>query len=106
MAKQVIHINQHTLKKNRLTGQRKPAVTFKRKSGGPATLAHQVAVVDEKGREVCRVVCNMDKPLACGAVAYVETKLTLIPLTREGNPCRGQKARPARPKICNNKQAG
>jgi hypothetical protein len=92
LTKQVIHVNQHLIKKNRLSGEREPVITFKKKYSGPATLAHQVAIVDENGREVCRVVCNIDHPLPCGATVWIETELKLVPMDMEGNQCLGKPA--------------
>ena len=83
MAKTVIHVNQHIIRSNRKTGEREPALTCKRKSGGPVTRAHQVAIVDEDGREVARVVYSPDRPLSCGAVAYIQTELRVVPLSAD-----------------------
>ena len=80
MAKTVVHINQHVLRRNRKTGEREPALTCKRKSGGRVTRAHQVAIVDEDGREVARVVYSPDRPLNCGAVCWIESDLAVVPL--------------------------
>jgi hypothetical protein len=85
MSRYVIHINQAVLKRNLKTGEREPAVTFKKKSGGRATTAHQVSMRDATGRELGRVVCSIDKPLKCGARAWVETAfLDLWPLGLNG----------------------
>ena len=80
MAKTVVHVNQHVIRRNKKTGEREPALTCKRKSGGPVTRAHQVAIVDEDGREVARVVYAPDAPLKCGAVCWIESALRVIPL--------------------------
>lgn len=77
MAKMVIHVNQHILKRNRKTGERNPPLTAKKKSGGRAHKAHQISIVDEQGREVARVVYSPDKPLSCGAVCWIETELPI-----------------------------
>lgn len=81
MVKHIIHVNQHILKRNRKTGEREPVLTCKRKSGGPVTRAHQVAIVDADGREVARVVYSPDKPLSCGAVCWIESELAVVPLS-------------------------
>jgi hypothetical protein len=84
MAKHVIHVQQLRLKKNRISGEREPVLTVKRKHGGPATMAHQVVIRDEGGREVARVVYSPAKPLSCGAVCWVESSLPLELLDLEG----------------------
>ncbi len=64
--KTIIHVNQHIIKRNRKTGERKPALTVKTyKSNRPA-----FAVALEGP---CKIVYSPDKPLRCGAVCWIET---------------------------------
>ena len=78
MARTVIHVNQHIIKRNRKTGEREAPLSVKRKSGGRVQRAHHVSILDEAGREVARVVYSPDKPLSCGAVCWVETELRVV----------------------------
>lgn len=67
MAKrQVIHVNQHIIKRNRKTGERVPPLTMK--SYNKNIKATEIAI-DGKAR----VVYSPDKPLPCGAVVWIET---------------------------------
>ena len=78
-ATKVIHINRHVMTKNRKTGERKPPVIARYKSRHKAGFnANTVNVVDEEGRTVCQVVYRPDKPLNCGATAWIETPLKLV----------------------------
>lgn len=83
--KKVIHINQYRLRDNIVADRCEPAVTFKFKSGGKATAAHQASIRDASGRELARIVCSPKKPLSCGARAWVETDLNIVPLDEDGN---------------------
>lgn len=82
MSTTVVHINQHTIRRNAKLGTADPAVTFKRKSGGKATACHQAIIVDQLGNEVARIVYRPHKPLSCGARCWVETQLDVIPLMK------------------------
>jgi hypothetical protein len=71
-----VHVNRHTLARNRKTGRHDPAITVKTSRSN--TYAHEVEI---KGPS--RVVYRPDKPLACGAVLWVETRSEVVPLVRE-----------------------
>ena len=62
-----IHINQHVIKRNAKTGERKPVITAKTYRD------------NRYGSEVyvdgpCKIVYSPDKPLSCGATVWIETK--------------------------------
>jgi len=62
-----IHINQHVIKRNAKTGERKPVITAKTYKD------------NRYGSEVyvdgpCKIVYSPDKPLSCGAKVWIETK--------------------------------
>lgn len=72
-----IHINQHVIKRNMLTGERKPVISAKTykdnrygnevKINGPST-----------------VIYSPDKPLSCGAKVWIETEAEVV-LLQTGN---------------------
>ena len=62
-----IHINQHVIKRNAKTGERKPVITAKTYKD------------NRYGKRVyvdgpCEIVYSPDKPLSCGAKVWIETK--------------------------------
>jgi hypothetical protein len=63
--KTIIHVNQHVIKKNRVTGSREPVLTVKNYKSN--RYGHEV-VIDGP----CRVIYRPDKPLSCGAVCWLE----------------------------------
>lgn len=67
-----IHVNQHVIKANHKTGERKPVLTVK--SYNSNDYAHEVSILDGNGEEVAKVVYRPDKPLSCGAKVWIETK--------------------------------
>jgi hypothetical protein len=67
----VIHINQHTIKKNRISGEKNPVISCKTYKEN--TYGHQAIIYDDNGKEVARVIYSPDKPLSCGAVCWVST---------------------------------
>lgn len=68
-----IHVNKHHIARNR-KGEALPVLTakdYKRNRRG-----NTVRIMAE-GVEVARVVYRPEKPLSCGAVAYIETQLAV-----------------------------
>ncbi|MFE4681563.1 hypothetical protein ACFRNJ_12095 [Streptomyces sp. NPDC056721] len=70
-----IHINQHHIRANRKADtapdERLPVITakdYKQNRKG-----NDVAILDEAGRVVARVVYRPDQPLDCGAHVWIET---------------------------------
>jgi hypothetical protein len=68
--KTIIHVNQHVIRKNSTTGERKPVLTVKTYKSN--TYAHSVEIEGP-----CRVVYSPDKPLSCGAKVWIETTSTV-----------------------------
>jgi len=64
--KTIIHVNQHVIKSNSKTGERKPVLTVKTYKSN--TYAHTVEINGPS-----RVVYSPDKPLSCGAKVWIET---------------------------------
>jgi hypothetical protein len=69
--KKIIHVNQHVIKKNSKTGERKPVITCKTYKEN--TYGSSVIIKDSSGNEVARVIYSPDKPLSCGAKVWIET---------------------------------
>jgi hypothetical protein len=69
-----IHVNRQIIAQNRKASKshRKPALTAKNYKEN--LKGNTVEILDEKGRVIAQVVYRPDKPLNCGAVAWIETK--------------------------------
>lgn len=70
--KHQIHVNQHVIRRNRKTGERKAPLTCK--GGGTNEYGHEVVIYGQDGLEAARVVYRPDHPLSCGAVCWVQTE--------------------------------
>jgi hypothetical protein len=64
--KTVVHVNQHVIKRNQKTGERKPTLTVKTYKSN--TYANEVEILGPS-----KVVYSPDKPLSCGARVWIET---------------------------------
>jgi hypothetical protein len=62
-----IHVNQHVIRRNRKTGETEPVITIK--EGKVNTYCHEVEVDGP-----VLLVYRPDKPLACGAQVWIETR--------------------------------
>lgn len=65
--KTIIHVNQHVIKNNAKTGDKKPVLTVKTYKSN--TYAHEVAIKGDS-----KVVYSPDRPLSCGARVWIETQ--------------------------------
>ena len=65
--KKIIHINQHVIRSNSKTGERKPVITVKTYKDN--NYAREVYVDGP-----CKIVYSPDKPLSCGAKVWIETQ--------------------------------
>jgi len=65
--KTIVHVNQHTIKRNAKTGEREPVLTVKTYKDN--TYAQRVRIDGP-----CVVVYSPDKPLSCGAKVWIETE--------------------------------
>ena len=65
-AKTRIHVNQHVIRSNLMTGANFPVLTIKK--GKTHTYAHRVKILGDS-----EVVYSPDKPLSCGAKVWIET---------------------------------
>ena len=66
-----IHVNQHVIRRNKKTGERKPVLTVKQ--GRANFYAHEVRICGES-----RVIYRPDKPLSCGATVWIETTARVL----------------------------
>jgi len=71
--KTIIHVNQHVVRENGKTGDRRPVLTVKTYKSN--TYAHEVEI---KGSS--KVVYSPDKPLSCGAKVWIETEGEVVVL--------------------------
>lgn len=75
-----IHINKHIIRANSKYGTNDPPVTCK--TYNENIKAHEIAICDEEGNEVARVVYRPDKPLNCGARVWIETRFDIKAITK------------------------
>ena len=73
MAKTEIHVNQHKIRANKKHGTNEPCLTVKTYKDN--RYAHSAVIRGVDGEEVARVVYRPEKPLSCGAVCWIETRL-------------------------------
>lgn len=69
--KTIIHVNQHNIKHNSKTGERKPVLTCKTYKSND--YGHEVDILDKNGEVAAKVIYSPDKPLSCGARVWIET---------------------------------
>ena len=65
--KKRIHVNQHTIKRNRKTGERSPVLSHKTYKAND--YCHAIEIEGP-----CRIVYSPDKPLPFGATVWIETE--------------------------------
>jgi len=73
-----IHVNQHVIKKNNKTGERKPVLTIKFK--GKTYYTNAISI-----EGTSKLIYKPDKPLSCGAKVWIETTNTIITNTENVN---------------------
>ena len=71
--KKKIHVNQHVIRSNYKTGEKKPCLTVKTYKTN--TYANEVEI---KGAS--KVIYSPDKPLPCGARVWIETDAEVVTL--------------------------
>ena len=76
MMKRLIHINQHVIRRNSKTGERKPCITVKTYKSND--YCHEIEITGP-----CKVVYRPDKPLPCGAKVWIETLENVTCITQE-----------------------
>jgi len=68
--KQIIHVNQHKIKKNTKHGTDEPVLTCKTYKEN--LYAHEAVLKTKDGVEIARIVYSPHKPLSCGARVWIE----------------------------------
>lgn len=68
----MIHVNQHVIRRNLKTGERKPVLTCKTYKSND--YAHEAEILDKEGNPVATIIYSPDKPLGCGARVWIETQ--------------------------------
>jgi hypothetical protein len=68
--KQIIHVNQHKIKKNTKHGTDEPVLTCKTYKEN--LYAHEAVLRTKEGVEIARVIYSPHKPLSCGARVWIE----------------------------------
>jgi hypothetical protein len=68
--KQIIHVNQHKIKKNTKHGTDEPVLTVKTYKTND--YAHEAIIKTKDGTEIAKVIYQPHKPLSCGARVWIE----------------------------------
>lgn len=66
-----VHINKHIISANRKHGKTDAPISVK--VGGVNHKTHEVAILDNSGKVVAKVLHRPDRALPCGAVVWIET---------------------------------
>lgn len=77
-----LHVNQHVIKKNVKTGERKATLTCK--TGKENIKGHEIHILDENGNRIASVLDRMDNPLSCGARIYMQTNYAVEIVSNDG----------------------
>ena len=72
--KKRVHVNQHIIRRNQKTGERKPVLTVKTYKSND--YCHE-AIINGPSK----VIYSPDKPLSCGARVWIETDSEVICVT-------------------------
>ena len=75
MPKYLIHVNGHTIRANIKHGTREPPFIVRRGRSRKVGMAGRVQLLLPDGEVVAELVYQPDKPLSCGARAWLETDL-------------------------------
>jgi len=80
-----IHVNQHKIRSNKKHGENEPVLTCK--TSKTNDYGHEIAIYDDSGKEVARVIYRPHKPLSCGARVWIESrsKIDIIQMDEDGN---------------------
>jgi hypothetical protein len=76
----IVHVNAHTIRKNRKLGLRAPPIVVRRRSTRYKPVYTEKVDIVVGGRVVGCVTYTPDKPLSCGAVVYVQLDPELVTL--------------------------
>ena len=79
MSRTIVHVNQHVLRHNAKTGDRKPVLTVKRGRKNP--YCHEVEILGPAKVVYADGVCQ--RPLSCGARCWVQTEAEVKCITHD-----------------------
>lgn len=68
--KTICHINRHEIRQNKKRTRKKPVITCKTSKSND--YGYEAILYDDKGREMGRLKYTPEKPLSCGAEAYLD----------------------------------
>ncbi len=74
--KKRIHVNQHKIRSNQKTGDRKAVLTVKTYKSND--YCHEAII-----NGPCKVIYSPDKPLSCGARVWIETDADVVCVERD-----------------------
>lgn len=74
----VVHINRHVLAQNIKTGSHDPVVTARRKYGKGYMRSNRINILDAAGNVAATILCDVARPLNCGARCYIETTNRIV----------------------------
>tara|TARA_Y100000004_G_C8659345_1_gene304501 strand:+ start:168 stop:428 length:261 start_codon:yes stop_codon:yes gene_type:complete len=70
--KTVIHVNQHSIRRNQKNATFDPVLTVKDYQKN--RYCHEAIILDDDGNELAKVVYSPENPLSCGARCWIETQ--------------------------------
>lgn len=74
----VVHVHRRTLALNIKSGRRDPVVIARKKNGAGVIRSNKINILDAEGRIAATIICDIDKPLKCGARCYIETTNKIV----------------------------
>lgn len=74
--KKKITINRHIIRSNKKNKETIPPISVKTYKSND--YGSNISILDKDGNTVVRVIYSPDKPLSCGATAYISTDLDVV----------------------------
>ncbi len=68
----IVHVNRHTITKNKKNKANDPAIAVRRSRSAKADYSRTVDILDQDGNVVATIGSHLDNPLPCGATIYIE----------------------------------
>ena len=65
----IIHVNRHTITRNRKQNEKNPPLAVRKGRSGKATYCKNVVIAGPS-----RIIYSPDSPLKCGAVVWIEAE--------------------------------
>lgn len=83
-----IHVNQHNIRHNSVTGGNTPVFTVKTYKDNLKT--NSLHLIDKDGNIIAEFVYSPDKPLPCGAKVWVEVDSDYVEVSNETEKLRSK----------------